>query len=36
LTWPNDTLIKAFGWLLLVTTAASMIERGVVYLRMRE
>lgn len=36
LTWPNDTLIKAFGWLLLVTTAVSMIERGVVYLRMRE
>lgn len=36
LTWPSDLLIKVFAWLLLATTAASMLERAVVYLCTRK
>ena len=35
LSWPGDVLIELFAWLLLATTAASMIERAIVFARMR-
>ena len=35
LNWPGDVLIELFAWLLLATTAASIIERAIVFARMR-
>lgn len=34
-SWPGDVLIELFAWLLLASTAVSMIERAIVFARMR-
>ncbi len=35
LSWPSDRVIELLAWLLLATTAISMLERACVYLRTR-
>lgn len=35
LDWPGDTWVHAAGWLLVVTTLVSILDRGVALLRVR-
>jgi cardiolipin synthase len=35
LGWPSDGLVRALGWVLVATTVASMLDRGLAWLRAR-
>lgn len=35
LSWPSDSVVELLAWLLLATTAVSMLERAAVYVRTR-
>ena len=35
LPWPDASLVRWLGWLLIATTLVSMVERAWVYLRLQ-